>query len=94
MKPLGKLRYLQHEKKVSVNFATATDKDIFSTRKNCYGFGKEKQLTPSLSGISANNQCSNLKWIMYFACSFEAVMSLFHVLLFFLKWSLPSCVIF
>lgn len=29
MKPLGKLRYLQHEKKVSVNFATATDKDIF-----------------------------------------------------------------
>lgn len=33
MKPLGKLRYLQHEKKVSVNFATATDKDIFRPEK-------------------------------------------------------------
>lgn len=44
MKPLGKLRYLQHEKKVSVNFATATDKDIFRPGKIATDLEKKSNL--------------------------------------------------
>lgn len=87
MKPQRKLRHLQHEKKIKVLMIMLMQetKRYFSSRKN----GKEKQHTPSLSGISANNQCSNLRWIMYFACSFEAVMLFFHVLLFFKNGRCP-----
>lgn len=49
MKPQRKLRHLQHVLMIMLMQET---KRYFSSRKN----GKEKQHTPSLSGISANNQ--------------------------------------
>lgn len=56
MKPQRKLRHLQH---VLMIMQMQETKDIFRVKNNCSTFGKEKQHTPSLSGISANNQCSN-----------------------------------